>query len=84
MLDQLCRILVVEDDILARETLETLLSKEVWQVDSAGDGTEMRALLEKNIPSIVLMDVHLPGEDGFELTRYLRDHHELGIIMLTA
>lgn len=78
------RILVVEDDVLARETLDTLLTKEGWHVDSAGDGKEMRALLENSIPSIVLMDVHLPGEDGFELTRYLRDHHELGIIMLTA
>ncbi|MBT4740667.1 MAG: response regulator transcription factor [Rhodospirillaceae bacterium] len=78
------RILVVEDDVLARETLQALLTKEGWHVDTAGDGIEMRALLEENIPSIVLMDVHLPGEDGFELTRFLRDHHELGIIMLTA
>ncbi len=78
------RILVVEDDVVARETLDALLSKEGWQIDTAGDGTEMRSALNKNIPSIVLMDVHLPGEDGFELTRYLRDHYELGIIMLTA
>ncbi len=78
------RILVVEDDVVARDTLSALLCKEGWTVDIAGDGVEMKRLLEQNVPAIVLMDVHLPGDDGFELTRYLRDTYELGIIMLTA
>lgn len=78
------RILVVEDDIAACETLGALLRKEGWTVDVAGDGIQMKALLQDNRPSIVLMDVHLPGDDGFELTRYLRDNYDVGIIMLTA
>ncbi|MGB1877188.1 MAG: response regulator transcription factor [Rhodospirillaceae bacterium] len=78
------RILVVEDEVLAQETLSVLLGKEGWTVDTAGDGKEMRAILKKNIPSVVLMGVHLPGEDGFELTRHLREHYNLGKIMLAA
>lgn len=78
------RVLVVEDDDLSRQTLETLLTKEGLVVDSAADGIEMRACLERETPTLVLMDLGLPGEDGLELTRYLRERHDPGIIMLTA
>lgn len=78
------RVLVVEDDALSRQTLEALLTREGLVVDSAGDGIEMRARLENHTPTLVLMDLGLPGEDGLELTRYLRERHDPGIIMLTA
>lgn len=78
------RVLVVEDDDLSRQTLEALLAKEGLVVDSAADGVEMRARLEDHTPTLVLMDLGLPGEDGLELTRYLRERHDPGIIMLTA
>lgn len=78
------RVLVVEDDDLSRQTLEALLTKEGMVVDAAADGVEMRAVLENHTPTLVLMDLGLPGEDGLELTRYLRQSHDPGIIMLTA
>lgn len=78
------RVLVVEDDDLSRQTLEALLAKEGLLVDSAADGVEMRACLERETPTLVLMDLGLPGEDGLALTRYLRERHDPGIIMLTA
>jgi two-component system phosphate regulon response regulator OmpR len=44
----------------------------------------MRALLQAETPALVLLDITLPGEDGLSLARYLREHHDLGIIMVTA
>jgi DNA-binding response OmpR family regulator len=77
-------ILVVEDDDLARDAIRTLLAGEGFVVDTAADGAEMRARLSVRIPQIVLMDVKLPGEDGFALTRFLRSKYSLGIIILTT
>jgi len=77
-------ILVVEDDDLIRGVVDVYLSSEGYKVTSTSNGREMRAALANNVPDLVLMDLRLPGEDGFELTRYLREHHNVGIIILTA
>ncbi len=78
------RILIVEDDQLARDALQKFLTDEGFSVQAAGNGEEMRSCLSISIPAVVLMDLRLPGEDGFELTRYLRDSFDLGIIILTT
>jgi two-component system phosphate regulon response regulator OmpR len=44
----------------------------------------MREALARARPEVVLLDVNLPGEDGLSLARFLREHHDLGIIMVTA
>jgi two-component system phosphate regulon response regulator OmpR len=44
----------------------------------------MRAALEDTVPALVLLDIAMPGEDGLSLARYLREHFDLGIIMVTA
>ncbi len=77
-------VLVVEDDDLTRDGLRALLAGEGFTVDVACDGDEMRTRMEERVPRVVLMDVRLPGEDGFELTRYLRAHYEVGVIILTT
>jgi two-component system phosphate regulon response regulator OmpR len=77
-------ILVVEDDDLIRELVHVYLRAEGFEVTLARNGREMRAALAAAPPDLVLMDLRLPGEDGFMLTRYLREHHNVGIIILTA
>jgi len=77
-------ILVVEDDDIIRDLVGVYLSAEGYQVTSARNGREMRGALANAAPDLVLMDLRLPGEDGFMLTRYLREHHDVGIIILTA
>jgi DNA-binding response OmpR family regulator len=77
-------ILVVEDDDLIRELVDVYLRTEGFQVSLARNGREMRAALATSPPDLVLMDLRLPGEDGLVLTRYLREHHNVGIIILTA
>jgi DNA-binding response OmpR family regulator len=53
-------------------------------VAEAGSGAQMRECLERELPDAVLLDLRLPGEDGLTLARYLREHYDLGIIMVTA
>jgi len=77
-------ILVVDDDPQVREMLVEYLSSQGYQVHAAGDGKAMRAALKDIAPQLVLLDITMPGEDGLSLARYLREHHDAGIIMVTA
>jgi DNA-binding response OmpR family regulator len=77
-------ILVVEDDGYVREVLDIYLRGEGYRVTLARDGNEMRAILAAGPVHLVIMDLRLPGEDGFALTRYLREQYTVGIIILTT
>jgi two-component system OmpR family response regulator len=77
-------ILVVEDDAFVREVLEVYLRAEGYHVTVAADGREMRTVLTEVPVHLVIMDLRLPGEDGFALTRYLREQYSVGIIILTT
>ncbi len=78
------RILIVEDDPFVRDVLDIYLTGEGYLVVTAGSGREMRERLAAQSFNLVLMDVRLPDEDGFTLTRYLRSHHKVGIIIITT
>jgi two-component system phosphate regulon response regulator OmpR len=78
------RVLIVEDDRQVRETVADYLQSHGYDVVQAGDGAAMRAALRSQVPDLVLLDVRLPGEDGLALARWLREHHEVAIIMVTA
>src|SRR5512139_109766 len=77
-------ILVVDDDSEVRDMIVEYLSTHGFEVAQAGSGEEMRAALAHRVPDVVLLDLNLPGEDGLTLARYLREHHDVGIIMVTA
>lgn len=78
------RVLIVEDDRQVRETVADYLESQGCEVAQAGDGAAMRKALERRLPEVVLLDLRLPGEDGLALARWLRAHHEVAIIMVTA
>ena len=78
------RILVVDDDADVRRMLVDYLGAHGYEVAAAANGAQMRAEFERQVPDVVLLDVGLPGEDGLSLARYLRDRHQVGIIMVTA
>jgi len=78
------RILVVDDDPSVRQMLTEYLSAHGYEVAQAESGEAMRAELERGVPAVVLLDVGLPGEDGLTLARYLRERHDVGIIMVTG
>jgi two-component system phosphate regulon response regulator OmpR len=78
------RVLVVDDDPAIRQMLAEYLSSHGYEVAQAASGAAMRVELERAAPAVVLLDVGLPGEDGLTLARYLRERHDVGIIMVTG
>jgi DNA-binding response OmpR family regulator len=77
-------VLVVDDDPDVREMLRDYLSEHGYEVLEADSGPAMRACLAERVPQVVLLDVGLPGEDGLSLARYLRERHDIGIIMVSG
>jgi len=79
------RILVVDDEYLIRWTLQQNLEKEGYQVILAESGEEALVKLEGEAPDLVLLDIKLPGMDGFEvLEKMLRIDRDIVPIMITA
>jgi two-component system phosphate regulon response regulator OmpR len=83
-MDTRTRLLVVDDDPSVRAMLREYLEGHGFAVSEAANGAQMRERMAAEVPSVVLLDVRLPGEDGLVLARYLREHHDLGLIMVTA
>src|SRR5690242_19180213 len=77
-------ILVVDDDARVRSMLRRYLSDEGFQVSDAEDGSAMRSVLESKPVDLVLLDMVMPGEDGFTLAHYIRQRTGTPIIMLTG
>jgi two-component system, OmpR family, response regulator len=78
------RLLVVDDDREIRSLLAEQLSQAGYLVSSAGDGSEMRAMLEREHIDLIVLDLNLPREDGLTLCRDLRAKSATPVIMLTA
>jgi len=80
-------ILIVDDDASARETLVAMLEGEKYQLELAQDGFQALKSLEHIQPDLILLDVMMPGMDGFEVCRRIRSmpkFAEAPIILLTA
>ena len=81
------RILIVEDDELNRDSLRRLLRRRGFEVLLAADGNEGVEVARAEAPDLILMDMSLPGIDGWEATRRLKDDprtRATPIIALTA
>jgi len=81
------RILIVEDDELNRDSLRRLLLRRGYEIVLAVDGDEALAVARAESPDVILMDMRLPGIDGWEATRRLKADpatRGLPIIALTA
>ena len=81
------RILIVEDNVSTRQLLEQTLELEGYDVASVGDGPSALARIESNRPALVLLDVMMPGLDGVEVLKKIRENDatkDLPVIMLTA
>jgi two-component system phosphate regulon response regulator OmpR len=84
-LDSQPHIVVVEDEPVQRQMLADYLARQNFRVSALDDGAALRRLVERELPALVMLDVGLPGEDGFALARWLRERSgRVGIIMVTA
>ena len=80
-------VLIVDDDLTARETLVAMLEGENYDLQLAKDGIQALQMLEHIQPDLILLDVMMPGMDGYEVCRRIRSTAQLAavpIILLTA
>lgn len=78
------RLLVVDDDQNILEIMQVALTDEGYDVDVAADGEEALQALQASAPDLLVLDVMLPGRDGFELCREIRKSSNIPIVLLTA
>jgi DNA-binding response OmpR family regulator len=84
-MDHRPHIVVVEDEATQRRLLVDYLTQQNFRVSGVDGGPALRKLVERDLPEVVLLDVGLPGEDGFALARWLRERNpRIGIIMVTV
>jgi DNA-binding response OmpR family regulator len=78
------KILVVEDELSLQETLAYNLKHQGYEVETVGDGLAALDAARRIRPDLVLLDVMLPGMDGFEVCRILRQEMNTPVLILTA
>jgi DNA-binding response OmpR family regulator len=84
-MDDRPHIVVVEDEATQRDLLVEYLARQKFRVTGVDGARPLRKLVERELPTLVLLDVGLPDEDGFTLARWLRERSaRIGIIMVTA
>ena len=78
-------ILIVDDELAIRETLEQILSYDGYRVLKAGSGQEALKVMAKSCPDVVLLDVKMPGMDGFEVLQAIQtDFAQVAVIVISG
>ena len=77
-------ILIVEDELVTRNTLKSIFEAEGYDVFEATDGAEMHQILSENDINLVIMDINLPGKNGLLLARELREQADVALMFLTG
>jgi two-component system alkaline phosphatase synthesis response regulator PhoP/two-component system response regulator VicR len=81
------RVLIVDDDRHMRRLVKTLLEGEGMECFEAGDGFEALSAAREIHPDVILLDVMLPGLDGYKISRMLKfdeNFADIGVIMVTS
>ena len=78
------KILIVDDDVNIAELISLYLIKECYETKIAYDGEEALSVFDSFEPNLVLLDLMLPGMDGYQVCRELRTHSQVPIIILSA
>jgi len=77
-------VLVVDDEPIVRDVVARYLERDGYRTLQAASGDQARDMLEREPPSLVVLDVMLPGVSGLELCRWIRARSQVPIVMLTA
>lgn len=78
------KILVVDDDVHILQLVNIYLTREGYQVIQAENGQHALKLLEGNLPDLAVVDVMMPGMDGYTLTETLSQDYDIPVLLLTA
>ena len=80
-------VMVVDDDPMTREMLRRILSKRGWSVTEAANGSDALSVLGRTRPAVVLLDLMMPGMDGFEVLDAMRreaNWRDIPVVVVTA
>lgn len=80
-------VLIVDDEMNTTIMVQRIFEREGYQVEAANDGTTALKLARQRLPDLILLDIRMPGMDGFDVLRLLRDEAEtarIPTILLTA
>ena len=77
-------VIVVDDDLSLSGMIEDFLSMQGHKIRCVASGESLNAQMQAQPADLIILDLNLPGEDGLSIARRMRDHHDLGIIMLTG
>lgn len=83
-MDYSIKMIVVDDDLDVCETLQEYFLLQGYDVIIASNGNELKKALATFVPHIIVLDLNMPGDDGFVLARYLYEHTDAAVIMLTG
>jgi two-component system OmpR family response regulator len=78
------KLMVVDDDPHIRELIRLFMRQEGFEIVEATDGLDALSKLEAVQVDLVILDIMMPGMDGWQLCRELREHYDLPLLMLTA
>jgi two-component system, OmpR family, phosphate regulon response regulator OmpR len=82
--DDAAHLLVVDDDSRLRDLVSRFLQREGYRVTTAKDASDARAKLDGLTFDLLILDVMMPGESGFDLAKFVRETSQVPILMLTA
>jgi DNA-binding response OmpR family regulator len=77
-------VLVVDDEPVVRDVVARYLERDGYETLEAADGEAAKRILERERPALVVLDVMLPGIDGLELCRWIRETSDTPVVLLTA
>jgi DNA-binding response OmpR family regulator len=77
-------ILVVDDEIYITELLERILEGEGYDVTIANNGQTALVAVDNEVPDLAILDINMPGINGYEVLERIRKRHDIPVIMLTA
>jgi two-component system phosphate regulon response regulator OmpR len=78
------RVLIVDDEPELRTMVADYLGRHGYAVSTAGNASELDARMADAVPDLLILDVNMPGENGFEIARRIRARSNVPIMMLTA
>ncbi|MBQ1739734.1 MAG: response regulator transcription factor [Clostridiales bacterium] len=78
------KLLIAEDDVSLRHITSAFFINNGFEVDEASDGIEACSLIRKNRYDVIILDIMMPGKDGIEVCRFIRDSYDVPVIFLTA
>jgi DNA-binding response OmpR family regulator len=77
-------ILIVDDETQVTLVIKRILEKEGYAVTTANDGHEALELVVKSPPDLIILDINMPGINGYQVLEKIREHHDIPVIMLSA